>query len=174
MSCSICNHPHRRDIDLALLSGSRTLRSLEQQYGPSRSSFCRHKNHLEDRLFRPGSASSAARPRSASSSSTASWIRSSRPSRLPPPMARSTGSSKAPTSAAAFSARSINSKRPWIWKPSTACFQSPSSSPGTASCPRLPTSSPSCTRPWWTRRCSPARNLTRTSPPLRKTRTILR
>ena len=51
MPCTICNHPHRRDIDLALLSGSQTLRSLEQQYGPSRSSFCRHKNHLEDRLF---------------------------------------------------------------------------------------------------------------------------
>ena len=51
MSCSICHHPHRRAIDLALLSGSRTLRSLEQQYGSSRTSFWRHKNHLEDRLF---------------------------------------------------------------------------------------------------------------------------
>ena len=52
MPCSICNYPQRRAIDLALLSGSQTLDSLEQQYGgPSRSAFWRHKNHLQDRLF---------------------------------------------------------------------------------------------------------------------------
>ena len=51
MNCTVCNHPQRRDIDLALLAGRHTLKSLHQQYGPSKSSLFRHKKHLVDKLW---------------------------------------------------------------------------------------------------------------------------
>ena len=50
MKCTVCNHPQRRDIDLALLSGRHTLKSLQQQYGPGKSSLFRHRKHLVAKL----------------------------------------------------------------------------------------------------------------------------
>ena len=50
MPCTVCNHPQRHDIDLALLAGGSSLRSLMQQYGPSKSSLFRHHKHLVAKL----------------------------------------------------------------------------------------------------------------------------
>ena len=52
MSCTVCHHPQCHDIDLSLLSRSNTLESLSRQYGPSKSALWRHKNHLEEKMFR--------------------------------------------------------------------------------------------------------------------------
>ena len=52
MKCTVCNHPQRHDIDLALLAGGNSLASLMQQYGPSKSSFFRHRKHLVAKLRR--------------------------------------------------------------------------------------------------------------------------
>ena len=50
LKCTVCNHPQRPDIDLALLSGRHTLKSLHQQYGPGKSSLFRHRKHLVAKL----------------------------------------------------------------------------------------------------------------------------
>ena len=52
MKCTVCNHPQLHDIDLALLSGRQTLKSLHQQYGPGKSSLFRHRKHLVAKLRR--------------------------------------------------------------------------------------------------------------------------
>ena len=52
MKCTVCNHPQQHDIDLALLSGRQTLKSLQQQYGPGKSSLFRHRKHLVAKLRR--------------------------------------------------------------------------------------------------------------------------
>jgi hypothetical protein len=46
VKCTICNHPHRRAIDLALLSRRHTLDALHKKSGVSVSALFRHKNHL--------------------------------------------------------------------------------------------------------------------------------
>jgi hypothetical protein len=49
MKCTICNHPHRRDIDLALLSRRHTFESLHLQFGVSVSALFRQKKHLQEK-----------------------------------------------------------------------------------------------------------------------------
>jgi hypothetical protein len=46
MLCTICNHPERQAIDLALLDRTATLTQLSQQYQLSKSALHRHKQHL--------------------------------------------------------------------------------------------------------------------------------
>jgi hypothetical protein len=46
MSCSICTHPQRQAIDLALLNRTATLTVLGQQHRLSKSALHRHKQHL--------------------------------------------------------------------------------------------------------------------------------
>ena len=50
MKCTVCNHPQRHDIDLALLATGNTLESLSRQYGPSKSSLFRHRKDLVAKL----------------------------------------------------------------------------------------------------------------------------
>ena len=50
MKCTVCHHPRRHDIDLALLARRGTLESLHQQFGVSVSSLQRHKNHLREKM----------------------------------------------------------------------------------------------------------------------------
>jgi hypothetical protein len=52
MSCSICQHPKRPDIDQTLIAGSVTLAALSQEYGLSTSALHRHKAHLEAKVSR--------------------------------------------------------------------------------------------------------------------------
>ena len=47
MPCTVCQHPKRRDIDQALITGSATLAALSQEYGLSTSALHRHKAHLQ-------------------------------------------------------------------------------------------------------------------------------
>lgn len=44
-ACGICQHPEREAIDKALQSG-RSLRDIESEFGVSRSSLSRHKQHI--------------------------------------------------------------------------------------------------------------------------------
>jgi hypothetical protein len=46
MPCTICSHPRRQDIDLALLNRTATLTQLSTQHGLSTSALSRHKLHL--------------------------------------------------------------------------------------------------------------------------------
>ncbi len=52
MSCTICQHPKRQDIDQALIAGSATLTALSQEYGLSTSALHRHKAHLQTKVNR--------------------------------------------------------------------------------------------------------------------------
>jgi hypothetical protein len=52
MSCSICQHPKRQEIDQALFTGSATLNVLSQEYGLSTSALHRHKGHLQAKINR--------------------------------------------------------------------------------------------------------------------------
>ena len=52
MSCTICQHPKRQDIDQALIAGSATLAALSQEYGLSTSALHRHKAHLQAKVNR--------------------------------------------------------------------------------------------------------------------------
>ncbi len=52
MSCTICQHPQRREIDQALIAGSSTLTALSQEYGLSTSALHRHKAHLQAKVTR--------------------------------------------------------------------------------------------------------------------------
>jgi hypothetical protein len=52
MSCSICHHPKRQEIDQALVAGSATLAALSQEYGLSTSALHRHKAHLQAQVNR--------------------------------------------------------------------------------------------------------------------------
>jgi hypothetical protein len=52
MSCTICNHPKRPEIDQALIAGSSTLTALGQEYGLSTSALHRHKAHLQAKVNR--------------------------------------------------------------------------------------------------------------------------
>ena len=49
--CTVCHHPRRQAIDLALLAGDATYEALSGQYGPSISSLFRHKKHLEEKMI---------------------------------------------------------------------------------------------------------------------------
>ena len=49
--CTVCHHPRRQAIDLALLTGDATYEALSGQYGPSISSLFRHKKHLEEKMI---------------------------------------------------------------------------------------------------------------------------
>ena len=46
MSCTVCNHPQRQAIDLALLDRTATLAQLSRQHHLSQSALHRHKQHL--------------------------------------------------------------------------------------------------------------------------------
>jgi hypothetical protein len=46
MPCTVCNHPKRQAIDLALLNRSATLAQLSEQHHLSTSALHRHKQHL--------------------------------------------------------------------------------------------------------------------------------
>ena len=46
MSCTVCNHPQRQAIDLALLNRTATLAQLSRQHHLSQSALHRHKQHL--------------------------------------------------------------------------------------------------------------------------------
>jgi hypothetical protein len=46
MHCTICSHPQRQAIDLALLNRTATLARLSEQHGLSTSALHRHKQHL--------------------------------------------------------------------------------------------------------------------------------
>ena len=52
MSCTICQHPKRQEIDQALITGSATLNVLSQEYGLSTSALHRHKGHLQAKINR--------------------------------------------------------------------------------------------------------------------------
>ena len=52
MSCTICQHPKRQEIDQALIAGSTTLAALSQEYGLSTSALHRHKAHLQANVNR--------------------------------------------------------------------------------------------------------------------------
>jgi hypothetical protein len=52
MSCTICQHPQRQEIDRALVAGSATLAALSQQYQLSTSTLHRHKAHLQAKVGR--------------------------------------------------------------------------------------------------------------------------
>lgn len=52
MSCTICQHPKRPEIDQALMTGSATLAALSQEYGLSTSALHRHKAHLQAKVSR--------------------------------------------------------------------------------------------------------------------------
>ena len=52
MSCTICQHPKRQEIDQALIAGSSTLAALSQEYGLSTSALHRHKAHLQANVNR--------------------------------------------------------------------------------------------------------------------------
>ena len=47
--CTVCNHPSRPEIDLALIDGV-PLRTLAATHGLSASSLCRHTRHLRHQL----------------------------------------------------------------------------------------------------------------------------
>jgi hypothetical protein len=49
MSCTVCNHPQRQEIDLALLNRSATLAQLSQQHRLSTSALHRHQQHLQQK-----------------------------------------------------------------------------------------------------------------------------
>ena len=45
--CSVCRHPEREDVDMALLAGQMPLRQLAARWGLSKSALWRHKrDHL--------------------------------------------------------------------------------------------------------------------------------
>ena len=50
MSCTICQHPKRQEIDRALAAGSATLAALSREYGLSTSALQRHKAHLQVKM----------------------------------------------------------------------------------------------------------------------------
>ena len=52
MSCTVCNHPERQAIDLALLDQTATLSQLSDQYHLSKSALHRHKQHLLQKMAR--------------------------------------------------------------------------------------------------------------------------
>jgi hypothetical protein len=52
MSCTICNHPKRQEIDQALLAGSASLNALCKEYGLSISALNRHQAHLQAKVSR--------------------------------------------------------------------------------------------------------------------------
>ena len=52
MSCTICAHPKRQEIDQALVARSATLAALSQEYGLSTSALHRHKAHLQAQVNR--------------------------------------------------------------------------------------------------------------------------
>jgi hypothetical protein len=52
MSCTICNHPQRQQIDQALVAGSATLAALSTEHGLSTSALHRHKAHLQAKVTR--------------------------------------------------------------------------------------------------------------------------
>jgi hypothetical protein len=52
MSCTVCNHARRRDIDLALLDHTATLAQLSARYRLSQSALHRHKQHLLKKMAR--------------------------------------------------------------------------------------------------------------------------
>jgi hypothetical protein len=52
MSCAICQHSQRQEIDQALIAGSATPHSLCQEYGLSPSDLDRHKAHLQVKMNR--------------------------------------------------------------------------------------------------------------------------
>ena len=52
MSCTICQHPKRQEIDQALIAGSTTLAALSQEHGLSTSALHRHKAHLQANVNR--------------------------------------------------------------------------------------------------------------------------
>jgi hypothetical protein len=54
MSCTICQHPKRQEIDRALAAGSATLAALSQAYGLSTSALHRHQAHLQAKMTRAG------------------------------------------------------------------------------------------------------------------------
>jgi hypothetical protein len=52
MSCTICQHSKRQEIDQALMAGSATLAALSQEHGLSTSALHRHKGHLQAKVNR--------------------------------------------------------------------------------------------------------------------------
>lgn len=52
MTCPICNHPQRQDIDRALLDGKVPLADLSNQFGLSLPALSRHKQHLQAKVRR--------------------------------------------------------------------------------------------------------------------------
>ena len=50
MSCTVCNHPQRQAIDLALLNRTATLAQLSRHYNLSQSALHRHKQHLLQKM----------------------------------------------------------------------------------------------------------------------------
>ena len=52
MPCTICHHPWRQDIDLALLNRTATLAQLSHQHCFSTSALHRHKQHLLKKMAR--------------------------------------------------------------------------------------------------------------------------
>ena len=51
MPCTVCNHPQRQAIDLALLNRSATLAGLSRQHHLSQSALHRHKQHLQKKML---------------------------------------------------------------------------------------------------------------------------
>jgi hypothetical protein len=44
--CTICRHPRRLEIEQALLMGGMSLRTVSDQYGPSKTALLRHRAHV--------------------------------------------------------------------------------------------------------------------------------
>ena len=54
--CSICNHPKRREIDKALVTGSMSYRNMVERYGVSMAALSRHKAQHLPRLVKAAEA----------------------------------------------------------------------------------------------------------------------
>ena len=60
LTCSICGHKKRHEIDSELLSG-RPLRAIARQFGPTKDSLARHRAHLSSTVVKAHEAQEVAR-----------------------------------------------------------------------------------------------------------------
>ena len=60
MTCSICRHPEREQIDKAILAGD-SMRNIAKRYGSTEATIHRHKKHLPEYLILAKEAEQATR-----------------------------------------------------------------------------------------------------------------
>jgi hypothetical protein len=61
--CSVCTHPHRQQIDQAIVSGN-SYRTVAQQFTISRDAVARHRRHLSAAVINSLSSGSISAPQS--------------------------------------------------------------------------------------------------------------